>query len=120
MSDPWTAGPYGDSVPPIRERAACRDAGVGMVVMTVRFRVRDLVRGRPGRRPADAGGSGPEGGELAGRVCSELALDLPDEDLGEHLHDCIDLYEMGSKPRCEEVEYLGMVQEAIDRIESGE
>ncbi|WP_328495924.1 hypothetical protein OHS59_26830 [Streptomyces sp. NBC_00414] len=57
---------------------------------------------------------------MAGRVCSELALDLPDEDLGEYLYDCIDLYRMGSKPRCEEVEYLGMVQEAIDRIERGE
>ncbi|MBV1937425.1 MULTISPECIES: hypothetical protein [Streptomyces] len=79
--------------------------------MTVRFRVRGLVGRRPGRRrPAD----------VEGRVCSELALDLPDEDLGEYLYDCIDLYEMGSKPRCEEVEYLGMVQEAIDRIERGE
>ncbi|MFE9685584.1 hypothetical protein ACFYXC_31025 [Streptomyces sp. NPDC002701] len=81
--------------------------------MTVRFRVRGLVGGRPGRRRADGEG-------LEGRVRSELALDLPDEDLGEYLYDCIDLYEMGSKPRCEEVEYLGMVQEAIDRIERGE
>jgi len=79
--------------------------------MTVRFRVRDLIgRRRRGRAPAD----------VEGRVCSELALDLPDEDLGEYLYDCIDLYEMGSKPRCEEVEYLGMVQEAIDEIERGE
>ncbi|MEU9184118.1 hypothetical protein AB0D14_06030 [Streptomyces sp. NPDC048484] len=84
--------------------------------MTVRFRVRELVRGRrAGRRQADGEGQG-----LEGRVCSELALDLPDEDLGEYLYDCIDLYEMGSKPRCEEVEYLGMVQEAIDRLERGE
>ena len=52
-------------------------------------------------------------------MCSELAADLPDEDLGEYLYDCIDLYEMGSKPRCEEVEYLGLVQEAIERIERG-
>ncbi|WP_413757557.1 hypothetical protein [Streptomyces sp. MMBL 11-3] len=81
--------------------------------MAVRFRVRDLVRNRswPGRRPA---------GDVADRVCSELALDLPDEDLGEYLHDCLDLYEPGSKPRCEEAEFLGMVQEAIDRIEEGE
>ncbi|GAA3771813.1 hypothetical protein GCM10023083_06120 [Streptomyces phyllanthi] len=50
---------------------------------------------------------------------SELAADLPDEDLSEYLYDCIDMYRMGSKPRCEEVEYLGMVQEAIDRIEAG-
>ncbi|MPY43647.1 hypothetical protein FNH04_28225 [Streptomyces phyllanthi] len=57
--------------------------------------------------------------DLAGRVHSELAADLPDEDLSEYLYDCIDMYRMGSKPRCEEVEYLGMVQEAIDRIEAG-
>ncbi|WP_326578570.1 hypothetical protein OG250_16260 [Streptomyces sp. NBC_00487] len=53
-------------------------------------------------------------------MCSELSADLPDEDLGEHLYDAIDMYRMGSKPRCEEVEYLGMVREAIDRIEEGE
>jgi hypothetical protein len=53
-------------------------------------------------------------------VCSELAADLPDEDLGEYLNDAIDTYRMGSKPRCEEVEYLEMVREAIDRIEEGE
>ncbi|WP_162931211.1 hypothetical protein [Streptomyces sporangiiformans] len=52
-------------------------------------------------------------------MCSELAADLPDEDLGEYLYDCIDLYEMGSKPRCEEVEYLELVQEAIERVERG-
>jgi hypothetical protein len=57
--------------------------------------------------------------EFAGRVYSELAVDLPDEDLGEYLYDCIEMYRMGSKPRCEEVEYLGMVQDAIDQIERG-
>ncbi len=57
--------------------------------------------------------------DVEGRVCSELAADLPDEDLGEYLYDCIDLYEMGSKPRCEEVEYLELVQEAIERVERG-
>ncbi|MFS8204451.1 hypothetical protein ACLVWQ_37990 [Streptomyces sp. CWNU-52B] len=86
--------------------------------MTGRFRVRDLVGrrggGGPGRRPQ----AGPP--DVAGRVCSELAVELPDEDLGEYLYDCIELYEMGSKPRCEEAEYLGLVQEAIDRIEHGE
>ncbi|MFD3380594.1 MULTISPECIES: hypothetical protein [unclassified Streptomyces] len=82
--------------------------------MAVRFRVRGFGR----RRPGPVTGVPPV--ELEGRVRSELAVDLPDEDLGEYLYDCIDLYEMGSKPRCEEVEYLGMVQEAIDRIERGE
>jgi hypothetical protein len=60
------------------------------------------------------------GQDLAGHVCSELSVDLPDEDLAEYLYDCIDLYEMGSKPRCEEVEYLALVQEAIERIERGQ
>jgi hypothetical protein len=82
--------------------------------MAVRFRVRGFVRRRPGSV------AGVPSAELEGRVCSELSVDLPDEDLGEYLYDCIDLYEMGSKPRCEEVEYLGLVQEAIDRVERGE
>ncbi|MER5950857.1 hypothetical protein ABT127_32950 [Streptomyces sp. NPDC001904] len=57
--------------------------------------------------------------EWAGRVRSELAAELPDEDIGEDLDDCLDLYEMGSKPRCEEAEYLGLVQDARDRIAWG-
>lgn len=78
------------------------------------MRVRDVVR-RSRRRRSTRDVSG-----LAGRVCSELAADLPDEDVGEALDDCIDMYRVGSKPRCEEVEYLGMVREALDRIEEGE
>ncbi|MGW0709219.1 hypothetical protein ACWD4G_25245 [Streptomyces sp. NPDC002643] len=58
--------------------------------------------------------------DLSGRVCSELAADLPDEDLGECPDDAIDMYRMGSKPRCEEAEYLGMLREAADRIEEGD
>ncbi|MFP3988493.1 hypothetical protein U9R90_13460 [Streptomyces sp. E11-3] len=61
------------------------------------------------RRPAD----------ISDEVCSELALELPDEDLGEDLDDCLDMYELGSKPRCEEVEYLTLVQDAADRIARG-
>ncbi|MFC5147346.1 hypothetical protein [Streptomyces aureoversilis] len=57
--------------------------------------------------------------DFAARVCAELADDLPDEDLTQDLGDCLDRYELGSKPRCEEVEYLEMVQDAIDRIERG-
>ncbi|WP_189855512.1 hypothetical protein [Streptomyces poonensis] len=57
--------------------------------------------------------------DLAGRVHSELAMDLPDEDFGEHLDDSLDFYRMGSKPRCEEIEYLEMVREAQERIERG-
>ncbi|WSE05641.1 hypothetical protein OG574_21095 [Streptomyces sp. NBC_01445] len=69
-------------------------------------RLRDLVRRRPGLIDDD----------FAGQVRSELALDLPDEDLREDLDDCLDLYEMGSKPRCEEVEYLRLLEDARDRI----
>ncbi|MFF2844940.1 hypothetical protein ACFVT5_01240 [Streptomyces sp. NPDC058001] len=71
-------------------------------------RLRDLVR----RRPV-AGARAPD---PAGLVYSELAVELPDEDLGEHLGDCLDLYVMGSKPRCEEVEYLALLRDALDRI----
>ncbi|MYT68537.1 MULTISPECIES: hypothetical protein [unclassified Streptomyces] len=64
-------------------------------------------------------GAGRGEDEWAGRVRSELADELPDEDIGEDLDDCLDLYEMGSKPRCEEAEYLHMVQDARDRIAWG-
>lgn len=57
--------------------------------------------------------------EFAAQVCSELAADLPDEDVAEDLSDCLDNYVLGSKPRCEEVEYLELVQEAMDRIARG-
>jgi len=77
--------------------------------VAIAMHIRDLVR----RRPACAEP------EFVGRVRSELATDLPDEDLGEDLDDCLAMYELGSKPRCEEVEYLGMVQDAIDRIARG-
>ncbi|MFI7383149.1 hypothetical protein [Streptomyces sp. NPDC049813] len=75
------------------------------------FRVPGFARRRAGGgRVAD---------DWAGHVRSELALDLPDEDIGEDLDDCLDLYEMGSKPRCEEVEYLGLVRDARDRLLRG-
>ncbi|MFF6993772.1 hypothetical protein ACFY93_02230 [Streptomyces sp. NPDC008313] len=78
--------------------------------MTIAVHLRPFGRRRPAQAPSD----------LAGRICSELAADLPDEDVGEDLDDCLALYEMGSKPRCEEAEYLGMVQDAIDRIARGQ
>ncbi|RLU83974.1 hypothetical protein CTZ27_27795 [Streptomyces griseocarneus] len=62
--------------------------------------------------------AGPRG-DFAAEVCGELAAELPDEDLGQDLDDCLDRYEFGSKPRCEEVEYLDLLQEAIFRIERG-
>lgn len=57
--------------------------------------------------------------EFEERVRDELNDTLPEEDLTEELDDCLAMYEPGSKPRCEEVEYLGLVREAIDRIERG-
>ncbi|MEU6395260.1 hypothetical protein [Streptomyces sp. NPDC046939] len=76
-------------------------------------RVPGFVRRLTGaERPPPPG----EDGDWAGTVRSELAGDLPDEDIGEDLDDCLDLYEMGSKPRCEEAEYLGLVQDARDRL----
>lgn len=56
---------------------------------------------------------------LAARILSDLADDLPDDDLLDDLDDCIDLYRQGSKPRCEEAEYLRALQEARDHIEYG-
>ncbi|MFM9369356.1 hypothetical protein [Streptomyces sp. Da 82-17] len=59
------------------------------------------------------------GGELDGyaeAVRSELELDLPDEDLAEDPQDSLDFYEPGSKPRCEELEYLQLLRDARDRI----
>ncbi|WP_407560590.1 hypothetical protein [Streptomyces sp. 184] len=57
--------------------------------------------------------------EFAGRVRGDLAADLPDEDLGEDLVESLDLYRMGSKPRCEEVEYLNLLNEAVERMAWG-
>ncbi|MEV5507736.1 hypothetical protein [Streptomyces orinoci] len=77
---------------------------------------------RPPRRPHAAAPAVPAPAEdelFADRVRSELSDELPDEDLGQDLGDCLDQYHLGSKPRCEEVEYLELVQEAIDRIERG-
>ncbi|MFH8985186.1 hypothetical protein [Streptomyces varsoviensis] len=77
----------------------------------------DLVlrRGTPSAEGRSAEGRD----EFARRVCGELSAELPDEDLGEDLSDALERYELGSKPRCEEVEYLDLVQEAIDRVARG-
>lgn len=42
-----------------------------------------------------------------------LIEDLPDEDITDDPDDTLDLYRMGSKPRCEEAEYLAMLHEAV-------
>ncbi|GHG76772.1 hypothetical protein [Streptomyces griseocarneus] len=84
-------------------------------VRLVRQGVRRLVR-----RDAPSAHTAPgTRASLAERVHGDLAAELPDEDLGQDLDDCLDRYVLGSKPRCEEVEYLELVQEAIDRIERG-
>lgn len=43
-----------------------------------------------------------------------LIEELPDEDLAGDLQDALDFYVVGSKPRCEEAEYLGLLHEAQD------
>ncbi|NJQ03252.1 hypothetical protein [Streptomyces zingiberis] len=55
--------------------------------------------------------------EAAGRIVSDLADELPDEDLMEDLDDCLDLYRTGTKPSCEESEYLWLLRDARDRID---
>lgn len=55
----------------------------------------------------------------ADRVLSDLAQELPDEDIGEDLDDTLDFYRKGSKPPGEEDEYLSLVEDARDRLESG-
>ncbi|MCC3771320.1 hypothetical protein [Streptomyces sp. UNOC14_S4] len=85
--------------------------------------VRRVRCARPARRPRApralcAVAPGPRD-DFAAAVCGELAAELPDEDLGQDLDDCLDRYEFGSKPRCEEIEYLELLQEAIFRIERG-
>jgi len=52
-------------------------------------------------------------------VCADLVEDLPEEDLGEDPSEALELYVPGSKPRCEEAEYLDLVEEAVDRIARG-
>ncbi|MFI9239666.1 hypothetical protein [Streptomyces cinnamoneus] len=88
-----------------------------LVLRLAKRRVRRLVR--RGGPPAACRASRAARVDFAGQVCGDLAAELPDEDLGQDLDDCLDRYVLGSKPRCEEVEYLELVQEAIDRIERG-
>ncbi|MGA5132089.1 hypothetical protein ACPCTO_20010 [Streptomyces olivoreticuli] len=88
---------------------------------TVRVSLRHFLRRLARRlRPAPAVRATPvPRDDFAALISGELAAELPDEDLGQDLDDCLDRYEFGSKPRCEEVEYLELVQDAIDRIERG-
>lgn len=79
---------------------------------SVSFGVRSSRRSRvPGQAAAQ---------EYAARIQNDLAVDLPDEDLGEDLTETLDMYVVGSKPRCEEAEYLALVEDAIERIARGE
>jgi hypothetical protein len=57
--------------------------------------------------------------EFAARIRSDLAVDLPEEDLAEDLSETLEAYELGSKPRCEEAEYLELMADAIERIARG-
>lgn len=82
----------------------------------LRYSVRRAFR-RSGSASCRSGDAAREA--FADRVRGELGAELPEEDLGQELGDCLDRYVLGSKPRCEEVEYLDLVQEAIYRIERG-
>jgi hypothetical protein len=62
----------------------------------------------------------PADRDYAAQIQSDLALDdLPDEDLCEDLSETLDMYVLGSKPRCEEAEYLELMEDAIERIARG-
>ncbi|MZD05107.1 hypothetical protein GTW43_08415 [Streptomyces sp. SID5785] len=74
-------------------------------------------RAKPGKRRRGAAQAARQA--WAGRVLSELAEELPDEDIGEHLDDCLDFYRRGSRQPCEESEYLEMLRDAQERMESG-
>ncbi|MFG2195321.1 hypothetical protein [Streptomyces sp. NPDC048639] len=78
-------------------------------------RLRDLRR----RRAERATAARLAQRDFAGLIQSDLAAELPDEDVREDLDDSLDLYEPGSKPRCEEVEYIALLREAIERMERG-
>lgn len=54
--------------------------------------------------------------DFAALIQGDLAVDLPDEDLAEDLSETLDLYVLGTKPRCEEAEYLELMEDAIERI----
>jgi len=77
--------------------------------MSLKYRIR--------RRPARS--ESLTNRDFAARIQGDLALDLPDEDLDEDLTETLDMYVLGSKPRCEEAEYLELVENAIERIARG-
>jgi hypothetical protein len=75
-----------------------------------------LARVRLGRGRTAAGRPAPK--HLC-RAHEDVMADLPDEDLGDDLADALDLYVMGSKPRCEEAEYLDLLHDALERHADG-
>jgi hypothetical protein len=75
-------------------------------------------RGGPLPLPGVPGQWTPEEYRTA-RIAGDLAVDLPEEDLGEDLAETLEAYEPGSKPRCEEAEYLALMEDAIERLAHG-
>lgn len=49
-----------------------------------------------------------------------LIEELPDEDLADDLQHALDLYVVGSKPPCEEAEYLSLLHDARDGMAAEE
>ncbi|MDI3405550.1 hypothetical protein [Streptomyces cavernicola] len=83
--------------------------------MSVRSRVFVRRRSLAGASRADVAAEVANAADIA-EVWDELVLDLPDEDLAEDPQDCLDFYEPGSKPRCEELEYLQLLRDARDAL----
>jgi hypothetical protein len=71
-------------------------------------------------RPAQRRPAAPfSAGARTARVWADLVEELPDEDLGEHPRDMLEAYRPGSRPECEEEEYLAVVEDAVGRIARG-
>ena len=88
---------------------------LGRVVRKGRTSGTGLV-GRMSRKYRAGAATPPQLTEAAARVHTDLACELPDEDLAEDLSDSLDLYIPGSKPRCEEQEFIELVEAALDQI----
>ncbi|OEV03527.1 hypothetical protein AN216_11600 [Streptomyces oceani] len=60
---------------------------------------------------------GRTGAGWPGRAHDEVSAELPDEDLADDLGETLEQYVEGSKPRCEEAEYLELLREAMERFD---
>ncbi|MTE20588.1 hypothetical protein F0L17_16030 [Streptomyces sp. TRM43335] len=84
-----------------------------------RFGPAALRRGRRRTPSAEPTPAEARARARAALVWSELLAELPDEDLGEHPRDALELHRCGDRPRPEEAEYLEVVRDAADRMAGG-